>query len=87
MDDHGHCKDYLSNFSDYLDGDLDPELCTQLQAHLRDCADCRVVFNTMQKTIELYRSNSETEELPEQVRSRLFARLNLEIHTPDVTNE
>lgn len=78
MGEHGHCKEHLRQFSDYIDGELAPELCAQLEAHMQQCEDCRIVMNTLQKTIDLYHVNSDAETLPEQVRSRLFARLQIE---------
>ena len=74
----GHCKDSLAQFSAYIDGELSQELCAQLEEHLSSCENCRVVLNTMQKTIELYHVHSGDESLPQQVRSRLFARLKLD---------
>jgi anti-sigma factor RsiW len=78
MLEHGHCKEYLSQFSDYIDGELSPELCASLEAHLRDCENCRVVVNTLRKTIDLYHTFPQEDSLPENVRSRLFARLDLD---------
>lgn len=77
MGEPGHCKKHLRQFSDYIDGELAPELCEKLEAHLLECEDCQVVFNTLQKTIDLYHVQSSEDALPEQVRSRLFARLQI----------
>lgn len=73
-----HCKDTLEQFSAYLDGELQPELCAWIEEHLKSCENCRVVMNTMQKTIELYHVHADDEVLPEAVRSRLYARLQLD---------
>jgi len=78
MDKRGHCKGQLKQFSDYIDGELAAEICAQLEAHLQECSDCRVVLNTLQKTIDLYHVPAGDETLPEEVRSRLFARLQLD---------
>ena len=37
-----------------------------------------MVFNTLQRTVELYQGNLDEEQLPGEVRSRLFARLELD---------
>jgi anti-sigma factor RsiW len=78
MHNHNQCGDYLAYISDYLDGELPPEICASLEAHLRECVNCRVVVNTMRKTIELYQVTSGDETLPEGVHTRLFARLKLD---------
>lgn len=82
MHNHIRCKDYLSRISDYVDGDLSPELCATLEAHMMECENCRIVVNTLRKTIDLYHDTAEEGSLPVNVRSRLFARLNLEDPSP-----
>ncbi len=78
MHDHGHCMDYIKQISDYIDGELPPEVCASLEAHFQECVNCRIVVDTMRKTIELYHCTSEEDVLPGTVHERLFARLNLD---------
>lgn len=78
MDEQGHCKDYLIKFSEYIDGELPPEVCEQIRAHLEHCTNCTIVLDTLRRTIDLYHHESENESLPDSVRTRLFARLNLD---------
>jgi anti-sigma factor RsiW len=80
MHDHGHCGEYVKYISDYIDGELPPEICARLEAHLLDCINCRIVVDTMRKTIELYQVSSVEDILPDTVHDRLFARLNLDSH-------
>jgi anti-sigma factor (TIGR02949 family) len=77
MTDKGHCKSLLRNLSDYVDGELSPELCAELERHLEGCDNCQIVVNTLKKTIELYRLSTEEEHLPDDVRQRLFVSLEL----------
>ena len=86
MNEHGHCQDYMERSSAYIDGELQPELCALLEAHLQECENCRVVLNTLQKTIDLYHVHGNEDILPDQVRSRLFARLKLEDPGEDATD-
>jgi len=72
-----HCKEILSQLSDYIDGELAACLCTELEAHLADCPDCQVMVDTLRKTIVLYRG-CLPDELPSDVRTRLHAVLRLE---------
>jgi len=80
MNEHAHknCEELLGSLSSYIDGDLNPELCLELEKHLAGCNDCRVVLNTTKRTIDLVHSPLEKPDLPEDVRERLFKRLNLD---------
>jgi len=77
MSDQKHCHDLMETLSDYVDGDLNPVLCEELERHLRECPNCRIVVNTLRKTIELYQKETQEETLPSDVRERLFRRLDL----------
>ena len=80
MNEHTHknCQELLGSLSSYIDGDLSPELCQELEKHLAGCDDCRVVLNTTKRTIDLVHTPIEKPDLPEDVRERLFKRLNLD---------
>jgi anti-sigma factor RsiW len=75
-----HCKHLLGSLSEYIDGELEAELCAELEQHLVGCENCRVVVNTLRKTIELYQQSTPSSDLPNAVRERLFYKLNLEEH-------
>lgn len=75
---HKNCQELLGSLSAYIDGDLSPELCQELEKHLAGCNDCRVVLNTTKRTIDLVHSPLEKPDLPDDVRERLFKRLNLD---------
>jgi anti-sigma factor RsiW len=74
----GHCKDMLGNLSDYIDGDLQAELCAQIEEHMKTCENCQVVVNTLRKTVELYEKSEDQSELPGNVKERLFLKLDLQ---------
>jgi len=80
MNEHTHknCEQLLGSLSSYIDGDLSPELCQELEKHLEGCEDCRIVLNTTKRTIDLVHSPIEKPMLPDDVRERLFKRLNLD---------
>jgi anti-sigma factor (TIGR02949 family) len=76
---HSNCDALLQSLSEYIDGGLSDELCREIQKHLETCGDCQVVFNTTRRTIDLVRTAPpEHENLPDDVRERLFKRLDLE---------
>ena len=72
------CEDLLGNLSDYIDGELSDELCQELQRHMAGCENCRVVFDTMTKTLYLYQTNAQETEVPADVRGRLFETFHLD---------
>lgn len=80
-DDHAHkhhnCRQYLGDLSEYVDGVLSDELCREIEAHMAECENCRVVVNTLTKTVTLYHHLPEP-EMPHAVRERLFKVLNLD---------
>ena len=76
MTEHAHCHDLLGSLSEYIDGTLRAELCSELEQHLAGCDQCQVVVSTLRKTIEIYHANGELAvELPQDIRQRLFQRL------------
>lgn len=84
MSEHQHCKDLLERFSQYIDGELDESLCLEIEHHIADCDDCRIMLDTLKKTIVLYRTKEKEEEtLPLDVRDRLVKRFDLEDYLPD----
>ena len=76
--DHENCEQLLGSLSEYIDGGLTPELCEEIEKHLAGCDDCRVVLNTTKRTIDLVHAPIEKPDLPDDVRERLFKRLNLD---------
>ena len=80
MTDHSHlnCATLLGSLSDYIDGELGPELCREIEKHLAGCDNCRIVLNTTKRTIDLVQLPLAQNTLPEDVRQRLFKRLNLQ---------
>jgi len=75
-----NCEELLGSLSSYIDGDLPPELCLELEKHLAGCDDCRVVLNTTKRTLDLVHAPAEKPDLPDDVRERLFKRLNLDTY-------
>jgi len=75
---HKECRKLLGSISEYVDGELSEELCSLLEQHLSDCEDCRVVVDTLKKTVYLYHTTAEEENLPNEMRQRLYKALNIE---------
>ena len=82
MAEHPHehnseCRRLLASLSDYVDGLLDDALCREIEAHMAGCDNCRIVVNTLAKTVDLYRT-VPAPELPAEIAQRLYSSLNLD---------
>jgi anti-sigma factor (TIGR02949 family) len=76
---HGkNCHELIGELSEYVDGELAAELCEELEHHLADCENCRVVVDTLRKTIYLIHATAEQPDVPVDVRERLYHRLELD---------
>jgi len=73
------CQQVFREISNFLDGDLDPELKRAIEAHACGCHHCEVVVDTTRKTIELY-CDGRLFALPLRVRERLHATLRQKCH-------
>lgn len=78
MKEHKNCRDLLASLSDYVDGTLQPELCQEIERHMAGCQDCQIVVDTLRKTVSLYRTTTPPPALPDDVRNRLYRRLDLD---------
>jgi predicted anti-sigma-YlaC factor YlaD len=76
--DHIHCQALLGTLCDYIDGCCSEELCQEIESHLSECEDCRVVVDTLHKTISLYRKSAEEAAISGDMRERLFKVLKIE---------
>jgi len=75
----GDCKKYFERISEYLDGELDDEVCHELEAHLKECPDCRECLDSLKKTIQLCKE-AVKEEIPSDIHERLRTNLRQLIH-------
>ncbi|MDX2033990.1 MAG: zf-HC2 domain-containing protein [Blastocatellia bacterium] len=55
------CREMFARLSEYLDGELDEDLCQCFDSHMRDCEPCLAFLATLKKTVELCRSASDAE--------------------------
>jgi predicted anti-sigma-YlaC factor YlaD len=75
---HSHqsaeCRTLLAQLGDYIDGELEAALCTEIEHHLANCRDCRVLVDTTRKTVSLYQHHHRQHqvELPEEITNRLW---------------
>jgi anti-sigma factor RsiW len=74
---HENCRRLLGSLSDYVDGDLEAPLCAEIDRHLQDCENCRIVVDTLRKTVFIYHQSGQEVEVPDDVLARLYTRLDL----------
>ena len=68
------CNKLKELLPDYLDKELQEQICAELRAHLEECEDCRIFVKTVETTIVLYK-HCPDRDLPEEVRIDLRDRL------------
>jgi anti-sigma factor RsiW len=71
------CDQLVDCLSDYIDGELPPELVAQLDEHILTCTNCRIVVDTTKKTISLYHQLGEDQHVPNSVVERLHKTLDI----------
>jgi len=69
------CEDLVTYLSDYIDGNLNEDLTSLAQDHLATCENCRVVLDSTQQTILLYRERSRQEVITQSRKESLFKRI------------
>ncbi|MGA2194993.1 MAG: zf-HC2 domain-containing protein [Bryobacteraceae bacterium] len=60
------CQEVFSLLSEYLNLELPPEACQEIETHLAGCPPCIEFADSLRKTVELCRSYKPT-ELPEPI--------------------
>jgi hypothetical protein len=71
-----NCRGMLGELSDYLDRILSEEFCQEIEEHVASCVECRIVVDTLCKTILLYQGLPQP-EMSGEVRDRLYYSLDL----------
>ncbi len=66
----GQCSDYINNLNDYLDGEISPELCKELEKHIGQCNNCRIMVDSLKQTVSLCREGKK-ENLPKALENKL----------------
>jgi anti-sigma factor (TIGR02949 family) len=68
------CYQVRRELSDYLDGDLTPELRVRIEDHLEDCRHCTAVYDGLRNVVRLL-GDEKAIELPGGFSQRLYRRL------------
>ncbi len=68
------CEELLAMLNEYVDGTIDPAVCTDFEHHMAGCNPCQVVVDNIRKTITLYKEGKPY-DLPVPFRERLHGAL------------
>jgi len=58
--------------------DIGSELCREVGLLMEECPECKVYYDTMQRSVKLYRVVEDECALPKSVSERLFKVLDLD---------
>jgi anti-sigma factor RsiW len=64
------CEQVTALIRDYLAGELDPDLASTFEEHLRRCSDCVAFLNTYKQTVRSVQSLSY-DEIPAEMQTRV----------------
>lgn len=53
---HASCRELLERLSGYLDGERDLDLCRRIEQHMRGCAPCQRLLDSLRRTVDWVRS-------------------------------
>ena len=56
------CHDVFAMLSEYLDRELTPETCAEIEAHLSGCPPCIEFLNSLKRTVRLCHDCGEGEK-------------------------
>jgi anti-sigma factor (TIGR02949 family) len=68
------CLEVWREISNYVDGDVDPELRARMEAHFKVCAHCTAILDGTQNVVRLVADGVEY-ELPEGFSNRLYGKI------------
>jgi PAS domain S-box-containing protein len=69
-----NCEALREALAELLDGDVDPRVRGEVEAHLADCAACRLLYDSARKTLAVV-SATGAYELPPALSERLVGRI------------
>ena len=69
------CREILEKLSEYIDQEIDPSVCDEIEAHMAGCSPCIAFLNSLKKTVKLYNKTGEEVKVPEEAHKKLHAFL------------
>ena len=78
MIEHKSCKELLEGLSAYIDNEASEAICQEIERHLNACDNCRIMLDTLWKTISLSQVVDSTDQMPRGLQERLLETLAIE---------
>ena len=70
-------KEVYKQICDFMGEDLDAPVCKEVAEHLESCPKCKVYLDTVKKTVTICQETEKEEQIPDEIKNRLFKVLNL----------
>jgi hypothetical protein len=74
------CEEFFSEFADYLENQVSPEIREELELHLSQCRACHVLYDSTRKTVKIV-SECDSFELPQNVFDPIIDRVMAKLRT------
>ena len=74
------CEDFFTEFADYLENQVSPEVRQELELHLSQCRACHVLYDSTRKTVKIV-SESDSFELPQDIFDPIIDRVMAKLRT------
>jgi anti-sigma factor (TIGR02949 family) len=68
------CLEVWREISNFIDGELDADLRTRMEAHFKVCAHCKAIYDGTKNVIKLVGDGVEY-EMPEGFSKRLYDKI------------
>jgi hypothetical protein len=68
------CDEFFTEFGDYLENRVSPEVRTELELHLSQCRACHVLYDSACKTVKIV-IDSRSFDLPQTVSDSIVDRV------------
>ena len=69
------CSEALLRVFEFLDGEMGPDECRKIQAHLDDCTTCLKQYHVDQALKAMVKRSCACEEAPMELRTLILQRL------------
>jgi len=63
------CPDILNMFSRYLEGEISPKVCADMERHLESCPQCRTTCDSLRRTLALCHTSAAAVRVPSAVQA------------------
>ncbi|MCK5520614.1 MAG: hypothetical protein KAI81_05845 [Candidatus Marinimicrobia bacterium] len=68
----------FDKFCEEMGNNIDADFCKELESELINCPECKVYYDTIKKTVQVYQICEEKNDINKKQEEKLFKILNLE---------